>query len=115
METVTKEKLIGVMVNCVPKWPLARYSGAGHYYYHYPKSDQDGKNRVRQFRPRPLRSRYYGLRLSGIPALIIVAVQGSGDIIICLAGRDITVRVYCSCDRKLPVTFVYGPPLVVPR
>jgi capsular exopolysaccharide synthesis family protein len=33
LETVPKAKFLGVLLNCVPEWSLARHAGADYYYY----------------------------------------------------------------------------------
>jgi capsular exopolysaccharide synthesis family protein len=33
LETVPKSKLLGVVLNCVPDWPLGKIGGADYYYY----------------------------------------------------------------------------------
>ena len=34
LETVPKTKLLGVLLNCVPEWSLARSAGGDYYYYY---------------------------------------------------------------------------------
>jgi capsular exopolysaccharide synthesis family protein len=33
LETVPKAKFLGVLLNCVPEWSLAKHAGADYYYY----------------------------------------------------------------------------------
>ncbi len=35
LEILSKQKLLGVVLNCVPEWFLTRNSGYGYYYYYY--------------------------------------------------------------------------------
>jgi receptor protein-tyrosine kinase len=34
LETVPKEKLLGVIVNCIPKWFLGKFASPANYYYY---------------------------------------------------------------------------------
>lgn len=34
LDTVPKEKLLGVLINCVPDWLLAKHTGFDHYYHY---------------------------------------------------------------------------------
>ena len=33
LKTVPKVKFLGVLLNCVPDWSLARHAGSDYYYY----------------------------------------------------------------------------------
>jgi capsular exopolysaccharide synthesis family protein len=34
LDTVPKDKLLGVLINCVPDWLLAKHTGSDHYYHY---------------------------------------------------------------------------------
>jgi capsular exopolysaccharide synthesis family protein len=44
LATVPEAKLLGVLLNCVPDWSLARRGKADHYYYYYSSEKSYEKN-----------------------------------------------------------------------
>lgn len=45
LETVPKAKCLGVLLNCVPEWPLAKRTGSYHYYNYSDRKTNHGSNR----------------------------------------------------------------------